>query len=57
MKKKNYVSPTMEELRADEMHLLVGSGNNSAGAGGTGTSPGVTNDPFGAREDQFNEFE
>ena len=25
MKKKNYVSPTMEELRADEMHLLAHS--------------------------------
>ncbi len=29
MKKKNYVSPTMEELCADEMHLLTKSPNVS----------------------------
>ena len=33
MKKKNYAPPTMEDLRADEMHLLAGSKEQNTGTG------------------------
>ena len=45
MKKKHYVSPTMEELRADEMHLLAGSPNVEASAGGFGQGEDSDPDP------------
>ncbi len=54
--KKNYVSPTMEELSVEDMQLLVGSGNNYAGSGGTQGGEGGNND-MSARETQFDEFE
>ncbi|MBO6187134.1 MAG: hypothetical protein J6O23_01360 [Prevotella sp.] len=55
MKKAIYTPPHLEELKVDDMKLLAGS-NNSASAGGTQGGEG-NNDPFGARETQFNEFE
>ena len=48
--------PHLEELSVDDMQLLAGSGNGVS-AGGTGSEPGVGNDPFGAPEYQFNEVE